>query len=417
MALSGEDSRLVHQVGKVCPAESGGFLGQALHRDFLCQRLAGGMDLEDGRPALDVGQVEGYPAVEASRPEQSRVQNIRPVGGGQHYDVVVGLEPVHFHQDLVQGLLPLVVASAQASPAVTPYSVDFVDEHYAGGIPLGLVEEVPDPGRAHTDEHFNEFAAADVEEGHARFSGYRPGQQGFSGPGLAHQKHSLGYLGAQGKEPLRVLQELHHFLQFCLGLVHAGNVGEGDCGAVEGHHARPAAPETQGLVIASLGLPHHEQDEAAEEYQGKEVDQQSKEAAESSPALVVNRNPVGRADRDVVFRQEGDHICVCPDTTGEPVGSDPAARLGDDGKFFAVGDNLADLVVLGHRYDGRYGQLVPAADAGQQGIENDYNADDDQQVNEAISQPPIASHSSLLRFLSQRPFPWCRVFSMMIIDE
>ena len=77
--------------------------------------------------------------------------------------------------------------------------------------------------------------------------------------------------------------------------------------------------------------------------------------------------------------------CGGADAAGEPVVPDPAARLGDNSKLFAVGDNLPDLVVFGHRYNGRYRQLVPAPYTRQQGIEDDDDADDDQQVNEAIS--------------------------------
>jgi hypothetical protein len=40
-------------------------------------------------PGGRVGQVEVEPAVEAARPQQCRVQRLRPVGGGDHQQVVV----------------------------------------------------------------------------------------------------------------------------------------------------------------------------------------------------------------------------------------------------------------------------------------------------------------------------------------
>src|ERR1700743_2839668 len=40
--------------------------------------------------------------IEAARPQQSRVEHIRPVGGRDDDDALVLLEPVHLHEELVQ---------------------------------------------------------------------------------------------------------------------------------------------------------------------------------------------------------------------------------------------------------------------------------------------------------------------------
>jgi hypothetical protein len=41
-----------------------------------------------------------------------RVEDVRAVGGGHHDHVVVRVEAVHLHQNLVKRLLALVVAAA-----------------------------------------------------------------------------------------------------------------------------------------------------------------------------------------------------------------------------------------------------------------------------------------------------------------
>ena len=129
------------------------------------------MNLQDSFPALNVGKVQRYSPVEPARAQQRRVQNVRAVGGGQHDDIVVGLEPVHLHQDLVQGLLTLVMSAAQACSPMPPNGVDLIDKHDTRSVPFGLVEQVPYTGRAYADEHLYKFAAADVEEGDTRFPG------------------------------------------------------------------------------------------------------------------------------------------------------------------------------------------------------------------------------------------------------
>ena len=46
--------------------------------------------------------------VKTAGTHQGGVQDIGTVGGGDHDDALVGAEAVHFHQQLVQGLLSLV---------------------------------------------------------------------------------------------------------------------------------------------------------------------------------------------------------------------------------------------------------------------------------------------------------------------
>src|SRR4030065_608536 len=59
------------------------------------------------------------------------------------------LEPVHLDQELVQRLLALVVASAQARAALAADRVDFVDEDDARRMLFRLLEHVAHGGRPH----------------------------------------------------------------------------------------------------------------------------------------------------------------------------------------------------------------------------------------------------------------------------
>ena len=72
------------------------------------------------------------------------IEHVGPVGGREQDDALVRLEAVHLHQELVQGLLALVVPAAQAGAAVAADRVDLVDEDDAGGVALALLEEIAD---------------------------------------------------------------------------------------------------------------------------------------------------------------------------------------------------------------------------------------------------------------------------------
>ena len=124
--------------------------------DVLADRDLAHVDVQDLLAAADVGQLDIDLAVEAARAQQGGVQDVGPVGGRDHDHAQVGFEAVHLDQHLVQGLLALVVAAAQAGATLAADGVDFIDEDDAGRVLLGVLEHVAHAGRAHADEHFDE---------------------------------------------------------------------------------------------------------------------------------------------------------------------------------------------------------------------------------------------------------------------
>ena len=86
------------------------------------------MHLEDLLAPDDVGVRHDDLPVEAARAEQRRVEHVGTVGGGDQDDALVRLEAIHLDEQLVQRLLALVIAAAEAGAAMPPDGVDFVDE-------------------------------------------------------------------------------------------------------------------------------------------------------------------------------------------------------------------------------------------------------------------------------------------------
>jgi len=58
------------------------------------------------------------------------------------------VEAVHLHQQLVEGLFSLLVGAPERRPALSTQGIDLVDEDDAGGVLLGVAEQVPDPRRS-----------------------------------------------------------------------------------------------------------------------------------------------------------------------------------------------------------------------------------------------------------------------------
>ena len=220
--------------------------------------------------------------VEPARAQQRRVQDVGPVGRRDDDHAALDVEPVQLDQQLVQGLLALVVAAAEAGAAVPADRVDLVHEHDGGRVRLGLLEQVAHPGGADADEHLHEVRAGDGVERHARLAGHGAGQQRLAGARRPVQQHALGDLGPDGLELGRALQELLDLLEFLDGLVRAGHVGEGGLGRVLGDELGLGFPEVHHPGAAALHLVQHE-----EEDQDHHEERQPAEDARSSIELLL----------------------------------------------------------------------------------------------------------------------------------
>ena len=261
----GEQSGLVEDVGQVRAGEAGGALGHEVEVDVVGQGLALGVDLEDGGPPGHVRGLDADLPVEAAGAQEGRVQDVGAVGGGDEDDVGVGVEAVHLDEELVEGLLALVVPAAGAGTAVAADGVDLVDEDDGGGVLLGLVEQVAHARGADADEHLDELGCGHGEEGHARLAGDGLGQEGLTGSGRAVEEDALGDLGADGAELLRLGEELADLLELLDGLVLAGDVVEGDVGHLLGADFRLGAAEAHGAAAPAAHAAQHPPHEAAQQ--------------------------------------------------------------------------------------------------------------------------------------------------------
>ena len=275
----GTESGLVHHVGQVGAGEARCSAGQHAEIDVVADGNLASVNAQDLFAATHVGQRNHHAAVEAAGAQQRRIEHVGTVGGGDQDDAVVGLEAVHLDQQLVEGLLALVVSAAEACATVTADSVDFVDEDDAGGVLLALLEQVADAACAHADEHLDEVGAGDAEERHVGFAGHGAGQQGLAGSGRPDQQHALGNASAELLELLRLAQELDDFLELFLGFIHAGHVFERDLLLLHGEQAGAALAERQRLVAAGLHLADHDEPQRAEQDEGQQVDEPGVAAA------------------------------------------------------------------------------------------------------------------------------------------
>jgi hypothetical protein len=323
----------VQAVGEVRAREA---RGDARHRaevHVVGQLHRAGVDLQDGLAPAHVGAVHQHLPVEAPCPQQRAVEDLRPVRGGHDDDALAAVEAVHLDEELVEGLLALVVAAHRRHPpAGAPDGVELVDEDDAGGALGRLPEEVAHAGGAHPDEHLDEVRARDREEGHARLAGHRAGQQGLAGARGPDQQHALGDLAAQGGELLGGLEEVDDLLQLLLGLLDAGDVVEAHAGAFFGGHLGVGLAEGGHPRGRPAFPPEHHREDHDHQQEGDE------------PADRAVAGGLAGADLDLVLLEQGQEALVPlhpDDLGGDGLGGVPARGGGVRRGLVAQVDDLA----------------------------------------------------------------------------
>ena len=186
-----------------------------------------GVDAQDRLASLDVRVADGHLAIEASRPEQRGIQNVLPVGRRDHDDAELRLEAVHLDEQLVQRLLAFLVAERVAA-AAAPDGVELVDEDDAGLVVARVLEQPAHTRGADAGVHLDEVRAAGEQERDARLAGDGTREERLAGSGRADQQDTLRHVAADGREAIRVAQEVDDFLDLVLRLVDAGDVLERD---------------------------------------------------------------------------------------------------------------------------------------------------------------------------------------------
>jgi hypothetical protein len=138
----GKQGGLVDQIGQIGTGESRRTAGDEAGIDVVAQRHLAHVHLQNLLATANVRQPDHHLPVETTRAQQRRVEHIRTVGGGDHDDAIVALEAIHLDQQLVEGLLALVMTAAQTGATVAADRIDLVDEDDAGRLLLGLLEHV-----------------------------------------------------------------------------------------------------------------------------------------------------------------------------------------------------------------------------------------------------------------------------------
>src|SRR5690625_4126679 len=263
----------VDQVGQVGTRETRGTAGNNHGLNALVDGHLAHMDFQYLLAATNIRQADHHLAVKTARTEQRLVQHVGAVGSGNDDYALVALKTIHFHQQLVERLLTLIVATTVAAAAMATNGVNFVNKDDARCLFFGLIEHIPHSGGAHTDKHLHKVRARDGEKWHFGFPGDGFGQQGFTGTRSTRHQHAARDSAAELLKFTGVAQKLHQLLHLFLGLIHTGHISKGGFDLVFTQQTRFALAKAHGTTLAThaatLHLAHKEHQHGNDDKNGE----------------------------------------------------------------------------------------------------------------------------------------------------
>ena len=160
VAPGGEKRRLVDEIGEIGAGESGRPGCEHFQVDVRADLHVLDVNAENLLSALHVWLVDEDLPIEAAGTEQGRVEHLWPIRRAHDDDALPRVEAVHLREELIEGLLALLVAAHRRLDPDLAERVELVDEDDARRLDLGLSEEIADPRGPDADEHLDELRSA-----------------------------------------------------------------------------------------------------------------------------------------------------------------------------------------------------------------------------------------------------------------
>ena len=227
------------------------------------------MNLQNFFTAPEVREAHHNLAVKAARAEESLVEHIRTVRGGNQNHAFVSGEAVHFHEQLVQSLFAFIVTATETSTTLTTHGIDFVDEQNTRSVLLAGFKQVTHAGCTHANEHFHEVRTRHAKERHSCFTCDSAGEERLTRTRRTNEECPLRDASTELVVLLRVLQKFNEFLQVLLGFVATGNIVERRL-LLRVQLAHLALAERERALTATAHLTAHHDVEERNQQNGRE---------------------------------------------------------------------------------------------------------------------------------------------------
>ena len=282
----GKQGCFVYDVCKVGARKPDGTVRKRFEVDFGVEFDVLRVNAQDFFPAFYVGAFDRNLPVKAAGAQQRGVENVGTVRRGKNYQAFFVVEAVHFDQQLIERLLPLVVAAAYRIDAAFTDGVQFVDKDNARCFVARLLKKVAHAACADADKHFDKVRTGNAKKRNAGFARNGARQKRFTRSRRADQKHALRNLSADFGIFLRRLQKVDYFNQFFFRFVNAGNIGKTGRNLAFFYRSRAALSRGKNT---SAQTAHALKDKAVHHKQNTDGNNQIEQKLQQNTALIFYR--------------------------------------------------------------------------------------------------------------------------------
>src|SRR5712691_4818593 len=192
---------------------------------------------------MHIGSPYHHLTVEAAGTQKGRIEDFRAIGSSEENNALTGVETIHFRQELVEGLLALIVMLHGTYPARLSHHIQLIDKDDRWRLRLRLLKEIAHSCGAHPSKHLYKIRATQAEKRHMGLARHGPGQERFARAWRTNQQHALGNPTAQSHVSLWLPQEIDNLLEFFLCLLSICHISKGDARGTCCVHSCPALTE------------------------------------------------------------------------------------------------------------------------------------------------------------------------------
>src|SRR6056300_682954 len=210
------DGTLVHEVREVGTRETRRLLGDVLKVHILREVLVPRVDTEDLLTTLNTGKSNLNLAVEATWTEEGVIEDVDAVRRSDDHDSSLVVETIHLSEELVDGLLTIIIGRHVSTTTLLTDSINLIDEHDTRLILSCLLEKFAYALGSNTYEHLNEVGGRALDEGDIRLTSNGSGEESLTSTWSTSEEGTTRNLSTTSKVAFRFLEEVHNLLKFLL---------------------------------------------------------------------------------------------------------------------------------------------------------------------------------------------------------
>src|SRR6056300_1888482 len=164
--------------------------------------------------------------VETTWTEEGVIEDVDTVRSSDDHNTSLIIETIHLGQELVNGLLTLVIGWHISTTTLLTNSINLIDEHDTRLILSCLLEKFAYALGSNTYEHLNEVRGRTLDEGDIGLTSDGSSEEGLTRTWSTSEEGTTRNLSTTSIVAFRFFEEIHNLFELLFGRVDTLNISE-----------------------------------------------------------------------------------------------------------------------------------------------------------------------------------------------